>query len=731
MDVINFIILVATCINALISITVFIRYPKTESSKYFLLTAIAISFWCFSMIFYRLAPAESSLSWAILLYFFPTLTPLGYLLFGLSFPNEKIKKTTLASLIIFNSLLGIIILIPGWVIKDVLVIPGQEKTIIFGWAYPGYVAYYNIFFPLCYLVYLRKYKQLTGVHKQQIMIILISLLFTSIPALFTNLIFPTLGNFRFNWFGQVGTFFWIGGVAYAIVRHRFFDIRLIVARALAYLSLLVFIGLGYIAFLFNIAVLINNDEPSIETFRSLIIPAVIALFFAISFQPLKKFFERITDKIFYKDKYDSQELLWSLSRIMASTLNLSHLSQQILNKLLNDMKVSYGSIVLIRNTSVIWVGSAGQTIGHPFKGSEIFQLIEKSNKQHSKGEHLLIYEEMEDSSIKAIMREHEVSIVLPLVVRDELIGGLSLGQKASGEMYSSEDIDVLKILAPEIAVAVKNALSFDEIKRFNVTLEEEIHRATDRLRRANQRLKELDTLKDEFVSIASHELRTPMTAIKSYLWMAINQPGQRIKAPLDQYLKVSYNSTERLIHLVNDMLTVSRIERNKVELKKEDIDVFGILQQVYEELKVTAEEKKIQFTLKGKDGAPYFVNGDKEKLREVFQNIIGNALKFTPSSGKIQTTITKDKSDIYIAFSDTGPGIHKEAMKDLFKKFSKIEYSYAKHSNQPGTGLGLYISKQIVSLHGGDIRVESEVNVGTTFTVVLPQIKKGKEAESK
>jgi signal transduction histidine kinase len=482
------------------------------------------------------------------------------------------------------------------------------------------------------------------------------------------------------------------------------------------------------AFLYDVAILLGRPSQTPQSIADLILPAILALLFAMSFQPLKRLFERTTDKIFFKDKYDAQTLLWSLSRIMSSTLNLSHLTQRILEKMLTEMKITYGSIVITRNSSVIWVGSEGQTIGHPFKGNEIFTTIEHSFKMHGVKEQILVYEELPDSPIKTIMREHEIYIVLPLVVRKELIGGILLGNKASGEIYSSDDIDVLKIIAPEIAVAVKNSLSFDEIKKFNVTLEEEVKHATERLRHANTRLKELDNLKDEFVSIASHELRTPMTAIKSYLWMAINQPGQKVKEPLSKYLDVSYNSTERLIRLVNEMLTVSRIERNKIELKKEEIDVFGILQQVYDELKVTAEERKIKFILNGKENKPYMINGDKEKLREVFQNIIGNALKFTSAKGTIQINLVKNRSTMEVAISDTGTGIPKESMKDLFKKFSKIEYSYAKHSNQPGTGLGLYISKQIVALHGGDIQVESQVNVGSTFTIMLP-IVTGKEGK--
>jgi signal transduction histidine kinase len=249
---------------------------------------------------------------------------------------------------------------------------------------------------------------------------------------------------------------------------------------------------------------------------------------------------------------------------------------------------------------------------------------------------------------------------------------------------------------------------------------EELEELTEKYLRANKKLKELDNLKDEFVSIASHELRTPMTAVKSYLWMAINQPGQKIEPTLAKYLDICYASTERLIRLVNDMLTVSRIERNKIELKLATIDMYEVAELVYNELKVTADQNHIIFALSREDKKPYLVDGDKDKLREVIQNIVGNALKFTPAKGHIKVHFSKTRDCVHIAVSDTGPGIPKESMGLLFQKFQKIDYSYAKHSNQPGTGLGLYISKQIVSLHKGSIEVQSEVGVGTTFTVSLP-----------
>jgi two-component system phosphate regulon sensor histidine kinase PhoR len=195
--------------------------------------------------------------------------------------------------------------------------------------------------------------------------------------------------------------------------------------------------------------------------------------------------------------------------------------------------------------------------------------------------------------------------------------------------------------------------------------------------------------------------------------MALNQSDQKIKQPLKKYLDISYNSTERLIRLVNDMLTVSRIERNKIEINKELVDIAEIVQLVFDELKISADEKHIAFTFTKEEKKKYTTKGDKEKLREVFQNLIGNALKFThiATKGKMLT----------FSVTDTGSGIPKEEQGKLFKKFSKIEYSYSKHSSQPGTGLGLYISKQIISLHNGIIEVQSDVDKGSTFMVLLPE----------
>ena len=251
-----------------------------------------------------------------------------------------------------------------------------------------------------------------------------------------------------------------------------------------------------------------------------------------------------------------------------------------------------------------------------------------------------------------------------------------------------------------------------------------LEEATKELKRANFRLKELSLLKDEFVSIASHELRTPMTTIKSYLWLVLNK-GVKLDEKTKKSLQIAYISTERTIALVKDMLTVSRIEGQKLDINPVICDIREIAQQTYEDLKFKADEKKIKYSLEKFD-SPLMVKADKDKIREVFQNIIGNALKFTSLGGKVNISFLKDGGMIDTSVSDTGPGISKNDLPKLFQKFSRLGNSFSKMAETPGTGLGLYIAKQIVSLHGGKILVKSKEGQGSTFTFSLPEVKEEK-----
>ena len=169
------------------------------------------------------------------------------------------------------------------------------------------------------------------------------------------------------------------------------------------------------------------------------------------------------------------------------------------------------------------------------------------------------------------------------------------------------------------------------------------------------------------------------------------------------------------------MLTISRIEGKRLKLQKEEFNFNEISQQAYDELRISAKEKKILFNFDIPE-KPILITGDKEKLREVLQNIIGNALKFTPAEGKISLAIAEDEKYLNIKVVNSGSYIPPKELPKLFQKFNRLNIEAIQKENAPvGTGLGLYITKQIVEMHNGSIDVTSDEKKGTTFHIKIPK----------
>lgn len=252
-----------------------------------------------------------------------------------------------------------------------------------------------------------------------------------------------------------------------------------------------------------------------------------------------------------------------------------------------------------------------------------------------------------------------------------------------------------------------------------------LEKITSQLENANERLKGVDKLKDEFVSLASHELRTPMTVIKSYLWMILEKEAATLSEKQKMYIDRAYTSTQRLINLVNDMLNVSRIESGRLTLAIRPIDIIELVNSVYVEMLPKAQEQKINLEFVKPAEALSKVQADPERIEEVLINLIGNSLKFTGEGGIIKISITNnplEKTET-ISVTDNGKGISKEDITKLFQKFSMVGNNYLVKQNAQGTGLGLYLSKSIIDLHGGKIWVESEgVGKGSKFSFTLKTV---------
>ena len=230
----------------------------------------------------------------------------------------------------------------------------------------------------------------------------------------------------------------------------------------------------------------------------------------------------------------------------------------------------------------------------------------------------------------------------------------------------------------------------------------------------NDRLRELDRLKDEFVALVSHELRTPLTSITGYLELVLDDP----ELPDEQrrFLDVVDRNADRLLRLVSDLLLVAQIESGKLALDPEDVDLVDLASQSVEVLRPAADARRIDLRL-DVDPIPS-VKGDPARLGQLFDNLVSNAVKFTESGGRVVVALGVTGDDIVLAVSDNGIGIPVAEQRRLFDRFFRA--STAQDRAIEGTGLGLTIVHAIVRAHGGAIDVTSDKGQGTTFRVRLP-----------
>jgi signal transduction histidine kinase len=241
----------------------------------------------------------------------------------------------------------------------------------------------------------------------------------------------------------------------------------------------------------------------------------------------------------------------------------------------------------------------------------------------------------------------------------------------------------------------------------------EAEQAQQLLAYQNEQLLELDTLKDEFVSNVSHELRTPLTSISGYVELMLEDERDAEKR---SYLEIVDRNAERLLGLVSDLLFSARLQGGRLELDRTEVDLHQLVVQAIESARPRAETAGVELTA---TTAPVpIVSGEAVRLAQLVDNLVSNAIKFTPSGGRVAVRLSSEEGLVRFEVSDTGIGISEQERERLFERFFRSQNALERQIQ--GTGLGLYISKAIVEAHGGRIGVDSKAGEGTTFVVELP-----------
>ena len=299
---------------------------------------------------------------------------------------------------------------------------------------------------------------------------------------------------------------------------------------------------------------------------------------------------------------------------------------------------------------------------------------------------------------------------VPVVSEAKIIGVIQYYLPIKKDAISSLDIEIMSALNNQVGIVSRNLKLYNTLQGANAELQD-----------ANTRLRELDKAKSEFLSIASHQLRTPISAIKGYLSMMIDGDFGPLPKNINDVIKNLFESSARLARLINIFLNVSRIESGRLKLDKKPIQINDMIDSVIIELINQAKQKGVKLEYKKKKKAPPLILADADKLREVVLNLVDNSIKYTPK-GSIIVTVDADDRELNFKVTDTGIGIDKKEVKTLFRKF--VRGSGVAQIHTGGSGLGLFIAQKIIKEHNGQVWAESEGSgKGSVFQFTIPVYK--------
>ncbi len=696
-------------INSFLGAFVYFRNPQNSQNKAFLLLIISLVGWIITLFLYYSISEPNSLLFIGRLNFAFTY-PIGifFYRFILLFPTYSPRPGRVLNYIIgiFSVIMTLVALLTPFVDKEEIA-HGSDRTVVYGDLWPIFIMGFISILIFGIAILIIKIRRLAGVRRTQLILLLLGFLLLLISGIITNVLLPSFGIFSFQQLGPLSTIFFVGFTSYAIVKHKLMNLRFVLIKSVAYSLLISIIIIIYTVAIYWIAHSVFNSDIQAP---SIIVSAVITIAIAFSFNPIKEFLTRKTERLFYKKSYSSHQLLSALSTVLATNFGVEDLATQTLKEIMGEIKISKGAFYVYSKDNELF---APYAIGY-----KDLELLDKETARFLlESEKSLIAQEDEDEGeLKKALVGHDIFILSILKIQGNPTGILVFSEKLTGQAYTEEDIEVIEIFSSELAIALENAKAYEEIRQFNITLESKVEKATKELRSANEHLMEVDRMKDEFVSLASHELRTPMTAVNGFVDMMLDGNYGKVSGELKEPLSYIAQSTQRLIELVNDMLNISRIEAGRMEFSLEQIAIKDVCDEVVKTLLPVAKEKHID--LRSEVKIDDKVQGDSNKTKQILNNLIGNSLKFT-QKGSITLTCEKKKDLISVFVSDTGSGIDSKDHEKLFGKFNQINSQ--KEGKIQGTGLGLYLSRAIIRKMGGDIWLEkSELGRGSVFAFSLP-----------
>lgn len=693
-------------LNLLLGTLVFVQARYSLVNQLFLAMNCAMALWVTTNIVFMITAGDVQFMAALLSYGAAAWLTISFVKFCNEIAPKKLDRQTMQMITVATVLVGAASVMPGFIATGVE--GGEIQTqpvplLIYGLAIVS-----GLFIGNSILMYAAKHAPKR--QRPQYIVLIFGLAVGAIIGVICNLLLPMMGIYSFVAYGPVGLLVFVGACIYAVAKHGLFDVRFATVRAIGYTGTVASLGLVY----FLIAYVISEfllDKVASDLDLTAPINVLIALTLAVMFQPIKSFFDKLTDKFFYHSQYNTDQFITDLGEALTSTINLRLMLDKAATVMTRALSASSISFVVYRENKTDMLISGGRKATFDKKDlQELKQLL------HEVEDPVVdVMEAASYSDSKAVRRlaKKRYSLLLPL--GSEL--GFVLIRERLGGAYSDRDKRVLSAVSDQLTIAIQNARSVQELRELNASLQQHIDEATKELRRSNTQLKKLDETKDEFVSMASHQLRTPLTSVKGYISMILEGDVGKISKQQELLLHEAFMSSERMVRLIGDFLNVSRLQTGKFMIDAKTRDLSQIVKEEVESMKLIAHSHDQNIEYHAPDGVLDVVV-DEDKTRQVIMNLIDNAIYYSPSGTDITIRLHASKGQAIFEVHDRGIGVPKEKQDQLFTKFFRAEN--ARKQRPDGTGIGLYLANKVVESQGGEIIFHSREGMGSVFGFKLP-----------
>jgi signal transduction histidine kinase len=497
--------------------------------------------------------------------------------------------------------------------------------------------------------------------------------------------------------------------AFAILRYRLLDVDLVVNRSVVYGMLTAVLTALY---LLLIAVLPNALGLTADSRSYAVVVFLSAIILGLLVNPIRARIQTLIDQIFFRRQVDYQRSLIQWSEALSTSIRYADIAQLLLQEVQQQLMLKDAWLLVLDEEEKFLSPLPDQPFGEADQSQLQLSISADSTAARTlmqPGRILLLGNNDDNLSSDggtagpAAWKEAGVRVALPLVSGGDLVGIYLLGPKLSGDVYQRQELDLLRTLANQAAVAIANARLYEQLHGLSQELEDKVRERTEELR--------------HFVSVVYHELSSPITATRGYTELLLDSQGDSLNDRQKEYLRAALRNLRRLTRLVADLSDISRIDDGRLAIQPQPLDLGKAIEETLNSHSKIIEEKGLHIQVRIHPGTPS-VFGDPQRVEQILTNLVSNACRYTPVGGQITVIAQGRDGFVETIICDTGIGIQKHELEHIFERFFRSDDPLVRE--QPGTGLGLSIAKSLIEVHGGEIWVKSQVGRGSEFGFTLP-----------